>query len=765
MPVSRRQPVAGAAAFWHNAGLRWLTRRASRMAFLFAITIFLASALLFLVEPMIGKMLLPDFGGAPAVWNTCLAFFQAALLAGYGYALALARWPLGRQMAVHAVALALPLFALPFSVRPEWVPLGQSEPMLAIAAILGATVGLPFVVLASTSPLLQQWLAATRHRHAADPYYLYAASNAGSMVGLLAYPLAVEPHLMLGQQSRAWAVGYAVFALLVAACAVTAWRQHRASTDEPPPRKQSAGRATVPDLAMRVQWAALAFVPSSLLLGVTSYLSTDVSPVPMIWIVPLALYLLSFMLVYSRLPVWMPRLFAVALPLLVLAQIYHLFTSHAGEHYSVWRLAVIHLATFFSATMVCHGELARTRPATAFLSEYYLWLSLGGVLGGLFNALLAPLVFNSLLEYPLAMSLACAASPLVLWRWPRNRQWLDILVATVVGLISALMLFLNWQETSDVPILFCVTLCLLTIGRPVAFGLSAAAIFGVIGLYDDVVDHVVLRKRDFYGVVLVQTDVENKFYCLTHGRIRHGQQRRSDNAAIRDVPLIYYYPTGPVGQVFGAQPPVLKKSAPVAVVGLGVGSLAYYGRAGQQFTFYEIDPHVERLARDDRYFTFLRDTKAECRVVLGDARLAMRAAPAHHYGLIVVDAFSGDAIPVHLLTHEAMQLYLEKLAPGGLLAFHISNQFLDLAPVLGNLARASSLVGLDQNDFDVSPDEADAGKSTSHWVVLARRKADFGPLADDARWRRLSAAPELPLWTDHYTSLWGVIRQQPVPQR
>ncbi|HQU45377.1 MAG TPA: hypothetical protein PK867_21350, partial [Pirellulales bacterium] len=530
------------------------------MAVLFAVTLFAASALLFLVEPMIGKMLLPDFGGAPAVWNTCLAFFQAALLAGYAYAHGLTRWcRTGGQLVAHLLVVALPLLVLPFAVRPEWAPQGESKPIVALAGMLCATVGLPFFVLASTSPLLQQWLAATRHRHAGDPYYLYAASNAGSMLGLLAYPLLVEPNLTLGRQSRIWAVGYAVFAVLVLACMVVAWRQQQPPGEEgATQRKPSASRVSPPTLITRLRWIAWAFVPSSLLLGVTSYLSSDVSPVPLIWIVPLALYLLSFMLVFSRLPAWLPRLFAVALPLLVLAQIYHLFTSHAGENYSMLRLAAIHLATFFSAAMVYHGELARTRPAAMFLSEYYFWLSLGGVLGGLFNALVAPLLFNSLLEYPLAMSLACAFSPLVLWHWPGNRFWLDALVAALVGLLSALILFTSWQDHSDTPIVLCMAICVLAVGRPVSFGLSAAAIFVVIGFYDDVVDHVKLRERDFYGVLLVQTDAEDKFYCLTHGHIRHGQQRRSNDPKIRDVPLIYYYPTGPIGQVFHAAVPVMQ---------------------------------------------------------------------------------------------------------------------------------------------------------------------------------------------------------------
>lgn len=735
------------------------------MPTLFALTLFAASALLFLVEPMIGKMLLPSFGGAPAVWNTCLAFFQAALLAGYAYAHALTRWQLTRgQLLVHLIVLALSCLALPLVIRQGWGPRGGEAPIVPLVGILLTTVGLPFFVVASTSPLLQQWLAATRHRHAGDPYYLYAASNAGSIAGLVAYPAIVEPYLTLVDQSRLWSLGYAVLMALVAACAAVIWRQRASDSSDPSEPDNSPLASPAPSTAMksppmvalRLRWIALAFVPSSLLLGVTAYLSSDVSPVPLIWIVPLTLYLLSFMLVFSRLPPWTCRLFAVALPLLVLAQVYHLFTRHAGVHYSMLRLASIHLATFFSAAMACHGELARTRPHSIFLSEYYFWLSLGGVLGGLFNALLAPLIFNSLVEYPLATSLACMLSPLVLWRWPRGRAWLDVPIAAVIGLASALILFSTWKQGPTGPIVICIVLCAFALGRPISFGLSVAALFAAVGYYDDVVDHVELRERDFYGVLQVQTDAKNEYYHLNHGRIRHGQQRRSNDPAVRDVPLAYYYPTGPIGQVFAAPLPALRSKAPVAVVGLGVGSLACYGQPGQEFTFYEIDPAVERLARDDRYFTYLKDSRADCRVVLGDARLSLGEAPDGHYALIVVDAFSGDAIPVHLLTHEAMRLYFEKLAPEGVAAFHISNQFLDLAPVLGNLAWASSLVGWAQDDLSVGKEEKAAGKASSHWVILARNETDVGPLIEDVRWRLLTPLPELPLWTDHHTSLWGI---------
>ncbi|HVX14494.1 MAG TPA: fused MFS/spermidine synthase [Pirellulales bacterium] len=720
------------------------------MALLFALTVFVAAALLFLLEPMMGKMLLPEFGGAPAVWNVCMAFFQAVLLAGYAYAHWLTRLASIRlQLFIHLAVVTLPWLVLPFVPRTGEGP-SAGDPTWALIALLTTTAGLPFFVLASTSPLLGQWLAACRPAHRDQPYYLYAAGNAGSLIGLLAYPCLVEPRLTLPAQGASWCTGYGAFMLLAAVCLPAVWRRHKPMVDEP----ATVYSAARPTIGARASWLALAFVPSSLLLGVTAYLSTDVSPVPLIWVVPLALYLFSFVLVFSRSPPWLHRLFAVALPLLVLAQIYHLFEQHAGQHYSMLRLTGIHLAAFFSAAMVCHGELARRRPAPRFLTEYAFCLSLGGVLGGMFNALVAPLVFRSLTEYPLALSAACACSPLTLWRWSRGGVAFDLPIAALVGMVCAVILFMTpWQDPEG-PLLLCGLVCLFTVGRPICFGLSAAALFLVVGLFDDRHDHVIYRERDFYGVLQVNTDSDYEHYYLTHGRIVHGKQRRSEDPVERFVPLVYYHPSGPIGQVFEAPLPALNSRPPLAVVGLGIASLACYAELRQELVFYEIDPAVERIARDDRYFTYLRDAWADVRVVLGDARLRLREAPAGHYGLIVIDAFSGDAIPIHLLTHEAMRLYLDKLAPGGVLAFHISNQFLDLAPVLGNLARASELVGLDQNER-TAPAKV-AGQSASHWVILARSMDDFGPLARDDRWTPLADAPDLPLWTDHYTSLWGI---------
>ncbi|MGH7138768.1 MAG: hypothetical protein ACREHD_23725, partial [Pirellulales bacterium] len=378
------------------------------MALLFALTIFAAAALLFLLEPMTGKLLLPAFGGAPAVWNVCMAFFQAVLLAAYAYAHWLTRMASVRaQLAIHLVVVALPWLALPFAPRSAFAEDSGGDPTWSLLIVLSLTAGLPFFVVATTSPLLGQWFAASQHRHAADPYYLYAASNAGSILGLLAYPALVEPRLALPGQTMGWTAGYVVLVCLIATCVVVLWRRHVGSATRkrgtsgslahasgyqveqqrdlstlPVAARTREAETAKPSWPSKLLWLALAFVPSSLLLGVTAHLSSDVSPVPLIWVVPLALYLLSFVLVFSRLPAWVHRVFAVALPLLLLAQIYHLYTGHAGQHYSMQRLAALHLATFFSAAMVCHGELARRRPAAALLTQFYFWMALGGVLGG-----------------------------------------------------------------------------------------------------------------------------------------------------------------------------------------------------------------------------------------------------------------------------------------------------------------------------------------------------------------------------------------------
>lgn len=739
------------------------------MTVLFATTLFFASALLFVVEPMVGKMILPTFGGAPAVWNTCLVFFQALLLAGYGYAHLLTRWlPGRRQLPLHLLLAMAPWLVLPVELSPRFFPPGDAHPVPWLLALLFAAVGLPFFVLSTMAPLLQRWLAETGHPKADDPYFLYAASNAGSMIGLLAYPTLIEPRLPLAAQSWWWSVGYVCLTALLMGCAALTWRgvAKRSAgllSDVSPPAtrvrsvsgKRPAADAPAPTVATRLRWIALALVPSSLLLSVTAYLSTDVSPVPLMWVAPLALYLLSFILVFSRLPAAMHRLAHIAFPVAVLAQMGIDFAVRLEGAQPLLLPIALHLLAFFGAAMVCHGELARTRPSTEYLTEFYFWMSLGGVLGGLFNTVIAPLLFSSRAEYPLALAAACALAPPLWIAKGRPRRSVDFVVPALIGLAVATLFFNSDPKQEMWPAWAAVAMCALALSSPPRFALGIAAAYFAFGFYEDVEDHVVYRERDFYGVLQVEGGAADQYYLLNHGRIRHGQQPNSADPAVRNVPLLYYYPTGPIGQVFHAWPGQPRRER-VAVVGLGVGSLAAYGQPRQQIDFFEIDPAVERIARDNRYFTYLEDSRADCRVVLGDARLSLADEPDGRYGLIVVDAFSGDAIPIHLLTREAMRVYLAKLRDDGLLAFHISNRFLDLAPVLGNLASDLQLAGLDQNEVAVSKTEEARGKSASHWVVLAKKRRHLGSLADDARWRSLIGRPGLPLWTDDYTSLWGI---------
>jgi hypothetical protein len=751
---------------------------------LFGVTLFVGAALLFLVQPMIAKLVLPKFGGAPAVWNTCMVFFQAVLLAGYVYSHATSQW-LGarRQAVVHLVVLVLPWLVLPVAVAYDYAPPSGTDPVLPLLTLLAGTAGLPFFVVATGAPLLQKWFAGSGHRAARDPYFLYAASNAGSMLGLVGYPLLVEPRLTLVEQGKFWTVGYALWSVLTLACAAALWRSPGGASVDTAAAAPARGRRRksappreppVVNLWTRLRWVALAFTPSSLMLGVTTFLTTDVAPVPMLWVVPLALYLLSFILVFSRLPDWVHRLMVWGLPVAVLWQTY---LADSGSLRTLTSRAPAHLATFFIAAMVCHGELARARPAPERLTEFYLWMSLGGMLGGLFNALVAPLLFTIVIEYPLAMVLACALAPPP-WRggrWtakllrrpfanlPRFHA-IDLEVPLVVGLVAGLLYFGWLYADPKVRITLALALCAVWIGRPICFALCIGAVVWVMTWFYDETSRVEYRIRSFYGALKVTQDIDPPINYLTHGHIHHGAQLRDDDPKVRDQPLIYYHRAGPIGQTFHALDDRLAGSK-LAMVGLGVGSLAAYGHRGQQMTFFEIDPDVERIARDERYFTFLRDCPAEVRIVLGDARIKLADEPDATFALIVVDAFSGDAVPVHLLTRQALALYRSKLAPGGVIAFHISNSYLQLTPVLGNLADDAGLVAIGQNDGFFSPAApGTVGKSPSNWVLIAADRGYFGPLLHDPRWLRLVPDKRVALWTDDFSNLLEVFQWPTVPQ-
>jgi hypothetical protein len=726
---------------------------------LFVSTLFLSAALLFSVQPMVAKMALPLVGGSPGVWATCMVFFQSALLAGYAYAHATTTW-LGvrRQSILHVGLFLLPLFLLPFGISAD---AGRSlspgeNPTGWLLWLLLATVGLPFFMVSTCAPLLQRWFTSTGHTTALDPYYLYAASNLGSLIALLGYPLALEPKLSLAGQSIAWAAGYGLLVVLISACAVIVFRSKvvdGGALARSTAITQASDRLRI---GQWLRWIGLAFIPSSLMLGVTTHVSTDIVSIPLWWVIPLALYLLSFILTFAKRPpmphAWMIRSLPMAAVILALIMSFS---------FGIQPIFIpIHLLGFFVAAMVCHGELARHRPAPGHLTAFYLAVSFGGVLGGIFNALIAPIAFDRVAEYPLALVLACLVLP---EQRPDTRgpalRVLDLAIPIGMGLVLwGLVHLINaragWSQRDLVTrLLFGLAAfaCYTQKDRPVRFAVGIGAVLLAGGTYDFGLGRVLYQHRNYFGILKVTEAAAGSYHRLIHGRTLHGQQ--SCDPGRRQEPLSYFHRSGPIGDVFDVFR-ARHQQGNVAVVGLGAGTLACYAQPGERWVFYEIDPAVERVARRPEYFTYFDDCRADSAVVvLGDARLRLNDAPEHGYALIVLDAFSSDAIPTHLLTREALRLYLSKLSDGGMIAFHISNRFIDLAPVLGKLARDARMTCRVRRDLDIPPAELALGKEASIWAVLATHDADLGRLCDDSRWRSPQFHPGDAVWTDDFSNI------------
>jgi hypothetical protein len=746
---------------------------------LFACAIFTSATLLFLVQPMVAKMMLPLFGGAASVWNTCLVFYQSVLLLGYLYAHASSRkWSLGRQVLAHGALLVGVAWLLPIGLSHTAAPLDDDSPTPAVLLRLATTVGPPFFALSATGTLLQSWFARSGHLSGRDPYFLYAASNLGSMLALLAYPSLLEPNVGLANQSRLWAAGFFVLIAFVLTCGWLVWGGRA------PARAEAAVIAASPcTLRQRLVWVGVAFVPSSLMMGVTLYLTTDIAPVPLLWIVPLALYLLAFILAFARLPALVVRGAGV---LAAPAVIVLLFFILSEMRYPTEAAIALHLGALFLVSVAYLGKLAATRPAPEHLTEFYLWVSFGGVLGGVFNVLMAPLLFQTVAEYPLMLILAVVllrpvhrlggeateeAAPARSRRIPA--LLLDAGLAALVGLLcfwfvtrhpvrevdltalGHLFGFPRWRISTAVTYALPIALCLAlhALKRTVAFALALAAVAAVCTWDNENTRNVVYRDRSFFGVLAVSDDKERDCRHIWSGKTPHGRQFLDPER--RGMPLAFYHRYGPIGAVFRefAGP---KRKENVAIIGLGAGALATYGEPGQRMTFYEIDPGVVAIAENPRLFTYMSDSKATLDVVLGDARLKLAHAPSGHYGIVVVDAFSSDAIPVHLLTREALALYLDKLTPDGVLAMHISNRYLDLSGVIARLAEHAGL------HVRVQTFEARDGCMYffTRWMILARDERHFGHLAASPAWRKVPIPPGTPFWTDDFSNLIGVFSFQ-----
>jgi hypothetical protein len=734
----------------------------------FATTLFLSAGLMFLVEPMIAKMVLPRLGGSPAVWSTCLVFFQAVLLLGYAYAHALTRLvSRSVQIGVHiAVLLPLAALALPLDLGAG-APTPGASPALWLLLRLTAVAGLPVFAISATAPLLQRWFADLDHDAADDPYFLYAASNAGSLLALLAYPLLVEPTLPLDRQAALWSGGFGVMALgLVLCAAATACRGWRGVEVAPTARgidvTQAGEIATIPAenaptcLRERLTWTALAFVPSSLLLGVTTYITADVAAAPLLWVVPLILYLLSFILVFARRPPLPHATMIRVLPLLLIPLV---ITAAPGVSFAIPLPLVLglHLGCFFVVSMVCHGELARRRPPVARLTEFYLFLSIGGVLGGAFNALLAPLVFPGPWEYPLALVAACLMKPTTEQNTLRSRRWDLGLPLALLGFLLVTRGFLPNVLGDGAPaklllIVFTYVvpaLALLNFSPRrwrFALGISVCLLVPIIAGSSA----TIATCRSFFGIYRVMALDEGHARLLMDGTTLHGAESLLPGE--ENLPLTYYSHAGPFGRFFASFAPGSIRH--VAVVGLGAGSLACYAQPGQDWTFYEIDPLVEHLARDPRYFHFLANCGNRPQVVLGDARLTLAAAPDGSYDVLVLDAFSSDSIPMHLLTREALALYLRKLAPGGTLLFHISSRTLDLRPVIAALAADAGVSA--RMLLDHPPPGTLFWRREAALVVALSGRGDRLDPTDG--WTDLPPAGPRSLWTDQRSDILRAIR-------
>lgn len=715
----------------------------------FAATVAWSAALSFAVQPMAGRALLPTLGGSPAVWSTCVVFFQAALLGGYGWAHLLAtRLSLRRGLALHAALLALALawtVAAGDAGTPS--PAAVHAPIRWTLRALAIGWGPVFVALAATGPLVQHWYSRAGHADAADPYFLYAASNVGSFVGLFGYPFAIEPLLGLRAQHHAWVlgVGLAVPAiLLTGAYAVRRGRDAGVTAAAPAP---------APGLRRQVGWLLLALVPSSLLLGVTAFLTTDLAAAPMLWVVPLGLYLLTWIAAFARRPWLAPGTAARALPIAVVAWLL-LHLMEATE--PAWALALVHLGTFGLAAMACHSSLAADRPAAVHLTRFYLLTSIGGVLGGLLNALAAPLLLPDLWEYPAALVAALLLLPGV--QRPRVADAAGAGAVAVAAVLASLGSdAIGWPPgpargvvVFGLPVLAAY----LLVGRPVRFGLAVGALLLAAPLLPSVHGEVAHRERSFFGVQRVTTSRDGRFREVIHGHTLHGRQ--SLDPATACTPLAYYHPTGPVGDVVAVARAVRGDDAQglrVAMVGLGAGAMLSYRRPGDTWRVVDIDASTVDISR--RHFDFWRCPDAAgasvpTEAVIADGRLDLAAAEAGDaYDLIAIDVFSSDAVPVHMLTREAFASFARRLRPGGVLAVHASNRYLDVVAIAAAAAEAAGLFVLARDDRRVAAEVE--GVEPSRWLAMARQRADLVALERLAAWAPPDKAGRV--WSDDYNDL------------
>jgi hypothetical protein len=707
-------------------------------------TLFLSAALMFMIENMVAKTLLPVLGGAPAVWNICTCFFQSMLLAGYGYAHLLSTAAPHTQSRIHALVLLVSALTLPITLsdRGREALSSATVPEWTLIGVLLVMVGMPFFVLSATSPLLQHWYT-RKVQDGEKAYRLYAASNSGSLLGLLAYPVLIEPTTTMPQQNAVWTAAYAVLILLVGAAALQARKAppitgHRLPVSSP--------CRAAPGWRTKLEWAILAAVPSSLMLGVTSYITSDIAAVPLLWTIPLSIYLGTLMVVFGQRTERQKRLSQAATPVLVVAMVF-LTCTRATEPSLI--IVLVHLLLFASLSLECHGRLVDKKPTATYLTQYYLIFSAGGVAGSLFNSLIAPRGFKTPLEYPIAIVIALLIISGGLGQQAKRQVTLG--AALITGIAALLWLGRQWPSGTINLLMAVVVLGLYGLKyQKTAFAcctgltlwLAAAAL-------PDPRGRTLFVDRDFFGVSKVTLNPAGTLHQITHGNTIHGTQ--FVDPARKFMPTLYYHQQGPFGAVFEMLR-LEQKPRSIAIAGMGAGTLLAYSRPNQEWTIYEIDPIVVRIANNQNLFSYIQDAPIRPKTILGDARLMLAKADDGAYDALIIDVFSSDAIPTHLLTEEAGRLYLSKLRDSGLLVIHISNRSLNLLPVVTGLAAKLGATCYSWSDTTIRPDDEREARAPSNVCVLTPPGKRIAAMEADRRWVR-EKGDARNRWTDDFSNI------------
>jgi hypothetical protein len=725
--------------------------------------IFVSALLLFSVQPLFTKMVLPRLGGSPAVWSVAMVFFQSLLLAGYAYAHFLMQIKNRTiPVAVHLALLVIAMLTLPLSIATWWGEAPSSGFAFWLLGLFAVSIGLPFFALAANNPLLQAWFVRTGHPAGPDPYFLYASSNIGSFLALLSYPVLLEPMFSLRTQNLLWSAGYGLLFLLIAGCGALLLRSPaRAFADQ----ETEETPAPPPAWSLRARWVFLAAVPSGLLIAVTAHISTDVAAAPLMWVLPLSLYLLTWVLVFQSRPLFPHKWVLLAQPVAIAGDIALL--AIGGEQNLLMTLGG-HLLCFFVIAMACHGELARTRPAAKYLTGFYVALSFGGMVGGLFAGLIAPFVFSWVAEYPILLALAALCRPFEDdERFPGLVRWYWLLLAVVAIALMAPTYEASgqvwtWLEghrvwvASSVGALGALMALGLNAGRWKIFATAVVAL-ALIRFYPSD-DGRVETVRSFFGVHKIVVTPSGQYHVLMHGTTIHGAQKyfNDDGTPVsgRPEPITYYHKDGGIGQAITAIRE--RKGAPlkVAAIGVGSGTLTCASEPGDSWKFFEIDQTMVDTARDPKYFSYIQNCMPELKPVIGDARLTFAKETDGTYDMIIVDAYSSDAIPIHLATVEAMKIYKDKLAPQGVVVMHVSNRHLELESVVVGIADANEMKSWVYNEDSGRDDEYIFATDV---VVSARDEADVGSLASSDKWAETEPTEGQRVWTDDYSNILGAV--------